>query len=174
MSSNPPDPEVEAEPAGGYVELECVDSPFSDSSSSSSENDESENDDLDLDRAEDAAEAHVPRMGVNPYMFEPVLAEEAHPREEPAAANPANQDRLRVLDWCQCDNCTLMQTVEESICCREYQQIVDTMEETDTPDACLTRHEAYNRIVLCPFVLKVAYIGYSTRERRQMPQDQNG
>lgn len=94
MASNLPDPEVEAEPAGGYVELECVDSPFSDSSSSSSEND-----DLDLDRAEDAAEAHVPRMGVNPYMFEPVLAEDAHPREEPAAANPANQDRLRVLDW---------------------------------------------------------------------------
>lgn len=102
MASNQPDPEVEEEPAEGYVELECVDSPFSDSSSSSEENDESENDeydDIDREEGEEGAEGHVPRMGVNPYMFEPVLAEGAQPREEPPAANPANQGRLQVLDW---------------------------------------------------------------------------
>ncbi|XP_071834549.1 uncharacterized protein [Apostichopus japonicus] len=167
--------EVEEEPAGGYIELECVDSPFSDSSSSSEHESENENDDIELDGVgDDADEAHVPQKGANPYLFEPLLPEGAPPRDEPAAVNPAIQERLQVLDWCQCGNCTLMQTVTESICCREYQPILDTMQQTDTPDACITQHEAFDRIVLCPFVLRVAYIGYCNRDRRQMTRDQQG
>ncbi|XP_071834550.1 uncharacterized protein [Apostichopus japonicus] len=92
--------EVEEEPAGGYIELECVDSPFSDSSSSSEHESENENDDIELDGVgDDADEAHVPQKGANPYLFEPLLPEGAPPRDEPAAVNPAIQERLQVLDW---------------------------------------------------------------------------
>lgn len=39
-----------------------------------------------------------------------------------------------------------MQRVTESICCREYQPILDTMEQTDTPDACITQHEEFTTL----------------------------
>lgn len=66
MASNLSESEVvvEEEQAGGCIQMECVDSPFSESASSLENESENKNDDIKLDRVgDDADEAHVPQTG---------------------------------------------------------------------------------------------------------------
>ncbi|KAG8588980.1 hypothetical protein GDO81_006187 [Engystomops pustulosus] len=50
--------------------------------------------------------------------------------------------RLLNTDWCQCTNCSQMNSVPESICCRERDELRDLFSSEIN---CITRHAMFNK-----------------------------
>ena len=53
-----------------------------------------------------------------------------------------------------------MFTVDESICCKEIEQVVHKITEEDSPVSCVTEHQGFNPVRLNIHVLQTAYFAY--------------
>ncbi|XP_056407172.1 uncharacterized protein LOC130298262 [Hyla sarda] len=63
---------------------------------------------------------------------------------ERSCAIPDSEDRLVNMGWCRCHNCNLMPSVEESICCCEFQNIIQFKQQHE----CVVFHPEVSRLVL--------------------------
>ncbi len=59
--------------------------------------------------------------------------EEAESSDETDDGADHAAGRLGNVDWCSCDGCRIMPTVEESLCCRENEPAVSKMESMQHP-----------------------------------------
>ncbi|XP_066292003.1 uncharacterized protein [Branchiostoma lanceolatum] len=115
--------------------------------------------------------------GLMPYRFEPYLSDEQS--DEPssdsdndseaagdAIANggeveiereiPVDIERLQNTEWCSCGRCVNMDTVRESVCCREQMRVCERRERH--PDIeCITQHPGFPAVCLSEDVLETAY-----------------
>uniref|UniRef100_A0A8C5D3V0 P2X purinoreceptor 7 intracellular domain-containing protein n=1 Tax=Gadus morhua TaxID=8049 RepID=A0A8C5D3V0_GADMO len=122
----------------------------------------------------DGDEEEVARPTVNiydgpqPYNFEPVRrmrGNEEIPRADGRqrqinAWSEENEWRVGEVSWCLCGRCRPMETVVESLCCREVSAFWSLVEELNPRPAdvtCLTQHPGFEACCLNPFVLKIAY-----------------
>uniref|UniRef100_A0A8C5A1U9 P2X purinoreceptor 7 intracellular domain-containing protein n=1 Tax=Gadus morhua TaxID=8049 RepID=A0A8C5A1U9_GADMO len=67
---------------------------------------------------------------------------------------------VAVFGRCLCGRCHPMETVVESLCCREVSAFWSLVEELTPRPAdvtCLTQHPGFEACCLNPFVLKIAY-----------------
>lgn len=117
---------------------------------------------------------------VEPYMYEPVLSDSGG--DSPDEVDSAQDDeRLLNTNWCvvpymatyrrvkvsfiycircTCGHCTVMDTVEECICCNEVEKVVEKMQEFDTKIQCITDHVGFKEVCLNQWVLQAAYFAY--------------
>ena len=88
-----------------------------------------------------------------------------------------------ILVRCQCGNCVMMPTPEESVCCQEIDAISNKIcsftPESDiesTPIHCITEHEGFEAVCLNPWVLQAGFYSYrqhyGTRDIRDIPQNE--
>uniref|UniRef100_A0A8C1VCR1 Uncharacterized protein n=1 Tax=Cyprinus carpio TaxID=7962 RepID=A0A8C1VCR1_CYPCA len=75
---------------------------------------------------------------------------------------------VAVFGRCLCGRCCPMETVLESLCCREVSAFWSLVEElTPRPDVtCLTQHPGFEACCLNPFVLKI-YVNFLGRHIRK-------
>ncbi|XP_041359371.1 uncharacterized protein LOC121375792 [Gigantopelta aegis] len=101
-------------------------------------------------------------MAYQPFMFEPERSEHDSESDfdiglssgDELEENVENIARLGNRDWCLCGNCRPMDTVKESICCLEVDQIGDKMQTTNLQ--CILEHYDFPIICLYPEVLRTA------------------
>lgn len=62
------------------------------------------------------------------------------------------------LDWCSCENCTIMPTARECKCCNFYTAIVFRLEEASVK--CITQHEGFVANCLNRLVLETSFYEY--------------
>ena len=67
-----------------------------------------------------------------------------------------NSSRQENLYWCKCTHCTVMPTLIECKCCREFQGLLDDKLE----NGCITSHKNFDTLCLCNIVLETAFIRY--------------
>ena len=73
------------------------------------------------------------RYGIRPYQFEPVRNNDSFNNvhngsdETASSSSEGEDDRLTNTSWCSCNNCILMPTLTESICCREIRPVFRKM-----------------------------------------------
>ncbi|XP_078686122.1 uncharacterized protein LOC144918895 [Branchiostoma floridae x Branchiostoma belcheri] len=96
--------------------------------------------------------------GVQPYQFEPEAAEGED--GDPEAPDRGNQDRRSNRNWCRCDNCRIMATTTECVCCQEHEQIRNTMEGVSPAPKCITMHPGFSSVCLDIWALQCAYYQY--------------
>ena len=102
------------------------------------------------------------------FSFEPEYSEEEIARmeadrcTEEAESSDETDDgadhaagRLANVDWCSCDGCRIMSTVEESLCCRENEPTVSKMESMQHL-SCITLSERFGTLCLNQDVLTLA------------------
>ena len=53
-----------------------------------------------------------------------------------------------------------MLTVDESICCKEIEQVVHKITEEDSPVSCITEHSGFDPVCLNTHLLQTAYFAY--------------
>ncbi|XP_071974777.1 kelch repeat and BTB domain-containing protein 4 isoform X3 [Engystomops pustulosus] len=92
-----------------------------------------------LRRLQEKAEAEYP-AGQFCFQNDPQWG----PNEERPRPTPDPEGRLQSTNWCRCGCCTIMSSVEESICCQEIPAIRRVMEN----GPCVTQHEDFSRLVL--------------------------
>ena len=69
-----------------------------------------------------------------------------------------------IIDYrCQCQNCIVMESVEESYCCQGKKTVFAKMEELSSePDSrelnCITEHPRFQSVCLNPWSLEMAYM----------------
>ena len=63
--------------------------------------------------------------------------------------------RLGNMDWCSCERCQIMPTVEESLCCRGNEPAVSKMEAMQH-QSCITLSERFGTLCLDQDVLTLA------------------
>ena len=84
-------------------------------------------------------------MEVEGYQFEPEFTEEEIESQNLASSPVVSEnERGMSLDWCTCENCTILPTLNECLCCDEFDHYV-----TDFDTVCLN-----------PVILETAYIIY--------------
>ncbi|KAK5901860.1 hypothetical protein CesoFtcFv8_007175 [Champsocephalus esox] len=95
---------------------------------------------------------------IEPYRFEPSGTSSG---EDDGDDMDDGEDigRLQNTEWCQCNNCNNMDTVAESVCCREIPAVTRTMEE-DGVHSCIIDHPGFRSGCLNIWVLRIAYYGY--------------
>lgn len=62
---------------------------------------------------------------------------------------------------CQCGHCVNMPSVEECVCCKELDSIVNKMEGRGIE--CITQDNGFQAVCLNPDVLETAYYAYRER-----------
>ena len=86
-------------------------------------------------------------------MCRPTEEAESSDETDDGAAHAAG--RLGLVDWCSCEGCRIMPTVEESLCCRENEPAVSKMESMQQP-SCITLSERFGTLCLNQDVLTLA------------------
>jgi len=61
---------------------------------------------------------------------------------------------------CECAHCSIMNSREECICCKEIDVILDKVTELNNPSiTCITQHPGFSSVCLNVWVLQTACIG---------------
>ena len=104
---------------------------------------------------------------VEPYAFEPLMTTEELEamRERRRQVEERNDERFEPSSearnghnrWCSCERCPIMDTAQESICCREVREAIDKMGS----NTCITDHPSFDTVCLDTEVLKTALIAMS-------------
>ncbi|XP_052103050.1 uncharacterized protein LOC127736526 [Mytilus californianus] len=63
---------------------------------------------------------------------------------------------------CDCNNCTVIPTVDECICCKEVGQVAEKIEDGDLD--CITDHEWFTGNCLNRHVIEVSLYGFVERQ----------
>ncbi|KAK3102174.1 hypothetical protein FSP39_009349 [Pinctada imbricata] len=95
-------------------------------------------------------------MGLDAYAFEPEYSEEElrHRSIDIDETSSINVLDMPVSEWCTCENCQIMDTAEECICCAGCEYVHPNIED----NTCITEHSLFELIVCNPDVLAVAFI----------------
>lgn len=91
------------------------------------------------------------------------------PNEECPRPTPDHEGRLQNRNWCRCNNCQLMTSVFESICCYECGQINAFRQDLN----CVILHPEIERSILTATNLEVNIIVHNEISERQLRRDQN-
>ncbi|XP_033099836.1 P2X purinoceptor 7-like [Anneissia japonica] len=89
------------------------------------------------------------------FLFEPqrqYSSEENESDDDITVDNSLNNDRTDNLDWCQCENCIIMPSRIESVCCLENVDICRKMDDVNT---CIVLKDNYKKLCLDKEVLEV-------------------
>nr|XP_034302790.1 uncharacterized protein LOC117681611 [Crassostrea gigas] len=92
------------------------------------------------------------KLNVQPYQYEPLRRKEPSQQivNEDSDSEPSqiddedpkeNENIPSDLDWCSCENCTIMPTARECKCCKFYTAIESRLEEASVK--CITEHEGF-------------------------------
>jgi hypothetical protein len=93
--------------------------------------------------------------GLVAYNFEPEFSEaELSEIENQMLGGENTPLPSSVEQFCSCENCCLMPTVEENVCCNESDLTVGNLDDCD----CITEIPCFEIVVLDPTVLEVAFI----------------
>ncbi|XP_004227445.2 P2X purinoceptor 7-like isoform X1 [Ciona intestinalis] len=93
---------------------------------------------------------------IKPYRYEP----ESNEQTEESVMSPEatlTMDRRQNTNWCQCGLCECMAAAQESVCCREQEQVSQKMPDSAN---CITEHKNFDPVCLNEDVLEVAYSTY--------------
>ncbi|KAK3744182.1 hypothetical protein QZH41_020569, partial [Actinostola sp. cb2023] len=101
------------------------------------------------------------QYGVEPYQFEPIGPAnnvEVEENEPQTAMEIERADRLGNTHWCTCGNCVVMETIQESVCCRATPAIQNEILVLDlgreNPPLCITDHPGFQPVCLNMWVLQ--------------------
>ena len=61
----------------------------------------------------------MPTCHIRTYQFEPLSPNSLMPETEADTEENREPNRIGILGWCVCEHCKVMETNEESPCCRE-------------------------------------------------------
>jgi hypothetical protein len=93
------------------------------------------------------------------YQFEPEFTEEEIVCQNDASSPAADfNERGISLDWCVCENCTILPTFKECLCCHEFEHYMSDYISVDTK--CISLHPDFDTVCLSPVILETAYIIY--------------
>ena len=69
---------------------------------------------------------------------------------------------LNILHYlrCSCENCVIMQSQIECICCREVVAVLNKLSEANDDIKCITEHPGLSAVCLNVWVLQAAYLQY--------------
>ncbi|XP_071833063.1 uncharacterized protein [Apostichopus japonicus] len=124
---------------------------------------ECEEDDVDEIEADEDPENDRPVVNViQPYLYEP---EEDDDEERGELANHVRIHRIHALDWCTCQNCQIMPSGRECVCCSEVPQVLEKQADARTlspsqPYRCITEHPGFQSVCLDVHVLQTAWSQY--------------
>ena len=142
-------------------------------------------DEVDLDRLslqEDTdSEEDTPRIGLIAYAFEPLIAradldstsnssesesESDQERADDSDSDPDPEHRVGSSHWCTCQNCVLMPTIKESVCCQELNAMEHKLHDEEYGDFCsITMNPRYVWIGWDSEALEVAMFGSAWIQR---------
>lgn len=105
---------------------------------------------------------------IQPYQFEPELGSDEDIADDPLSAQTSDH-RLGSTDWCQCENCHVMPTTTECICCAEIMQIQHIRGEIPHLK-CITQHPGFAPVCLNVFVLRTAYQAFRQYHNGNIPE----
>ena len=99
-------------------------------------------------------EVQLGPTAITPYDFEPETsaAEDSSEGETESGDNisdDGNTDRIGNTSWCTCTRCRVMETYQESLCCKE-----DVPGEILGDNTCITQHEEFAVVCLNVAVLR--------------------
>nr|XP_034332376.1 uncharacterized protein LOC117691123 [Crassostrea gigas] len=106
------------------------------------------------------------KLNVQPYQHEPLRRKEPSQQivNEDSDSEPSqiddedpteNENIPSDLDWCSCENCTIMPTARECKCCNFYTAIESRLEEASVK--CITEHEGFVANCLNRWVLETSF-----------------
>ena len=94
-------------------------------------------------------------LGLVAYDYEPEYSVLVLESLEKALDNTNNgYIEEKNVEWCDCENCTEMASRDEHICCRSSDLCCGSLEDYQ----CITEHIHFEKIVLNPVILEVAFI----------------
>lgn len=73
------------------------------------------------------------KFNVQPYQFEPTYPEGEEPLSSDSEVEEDDEEsegRKGNTDWCSCDNCIVMGTDVESLCCQELDVLNDKFDDS--------------------------------------------
>ena len=98
-------------------------------------------------------------MEVEGYQFEPEFTEDEIKSQNLASSPVVSvNERGMSLDWCTCENCTILPTFNECLCCNEFDHYVTDYINSHTK--CISLHPDFDTVCLNPVILETAYIIY--------------
>ena len=72
-----------------------------------------------------------------------IISDESDDTEE--EGDMMNSSRLENLHWCGCSNCSIMPTLPESKCCREFRELLgDKLKTASQIPACVTNNSQFH------------------------------
>ena len=96
-------------------------------------------------------------MEVEGYQFEPEFTEEEIESQNLASSPVVTvNERGMSLDWCTCENCTILSTFDERLCCNELDHYVTDYINSHTKRISL--HPDFDTVCLNPVILETVYI----------------
>jgi hypothetical protein len=101
-------------------------------------------------------EEEVVLSNLQAYQFDPIMTPErrSEKEEEKKRKEAELAKRSQPLHvWCTCENCTIMPSTIENICCSEDIYVQDMLSETDLK--CISAHEGFQPTVLNVHVLNM-------------------
>ncbi|KAM7301414.1 P2X purinoceptor 7-like [Ixodes scapularis] len=106
------------------------------------------------------------RFGLEPYLYDPSASSSATDEESsdspetpgwPGSPHPPAARRVGTANWCSCGSvCRPMQTVEESVCCRELHNVVRMCSDQGVP--CVTKHPLFELYCLNTDILDLEHL----------------
>ena len=84
-----------------------------------------------------------------------ILSDTSNHSESEEEGSDLDSSRLENLHSCTCTNCTIMPTLPESKCCKEFSQLLK--EKLDSFN-CITENQHFTDICLQKHILETAYI----------------
>jgi hypothetical protein len=101
-------------------------------------------------------EEEVELSNLQAYQFDPIMTPErrSEKEEEKKRKEAELAKRSQPLHvWCTCENCTIMPSTIENICCSEDIYVQDLLSETNIK--CISTHEGFQPTVLNVHVLNM-------------------
>ncbi|XP_071837767.1 uncharacterized protein [Apostichopus japonicus] len=93
---------------------------------------ECEEDDIDeIEAGEDPENDRPVVNAIQPYLYEPE-DDEDDDEEGGELANHVRIHRIHSLDWCSCQNCQIMPSGRECVCCSEVPQVLEKRDDART------------------------------------------
>ena len=118
---------------------------------------------------------NYPVIGITPddltLPYEPEVDASADGTQEessPGSVSPPELDegRLGNTEWCTCEHCSAMATVQECVCCQEMDSLGNKMDHLQ----CITQNPALRIVILDRDVLRTALVANMDRLRTPLEE----
>ena len=91
-------------------------------------------------------------IGLVAYNYEPVFTEEE--MQNMTIETLVKNKPVNLEEWCSCNECEEMPTLEECMCCRSSEYVQPNIDELES----ITEHPQFQLLILNTDVLAVAFI----------------